>query len=188
MIVGELATCRVPANPASPALMVGYVAVCSAFYKRGFGALPHGFLRSLLQLYGLELHHLTPLGIRHIAAFVTLCEAYMGIEPHFNLWNYLFRVRLWPDSNMEAAVWGCVEIYVCIMLGINPYFCLSVSNPSVGWWKEWFFLMNNASEPLPVVTGKHPPSSLAGGMGWLRKIPASYKLCEASSRVCFEKG
>jgi hypothetical protein len=25
-----------------------------------------------------------------MAAFVTLCEAYIGIEPHFNLWSYLF--------------------------------------------------------------------------------------------------
>jgi hypothetical protein len=30
---------------------------------------------------------LTPSVILHMAAFVTLCEAYMGIEPHFNLWN-----------------------------------------------------------------------------------------------------
>jgi hypothetical protein len=28
-----------------------------------------------------------------MAAFVTLCEACMGIEPHFNLWNY-FRAQL----------------------------------------------------------------------------------------------
>jgi hypothetical protein len=29
-----------------------------------------------------------------MAAFVALCEAYMGIEPHFNLWNYFFHVWL----------------------------------------------------------------------------------------------
>jgi hypothetical protein len=28
-----------------------------------------------------------------MAAFVTLCETYMGIEPHFNLWIY-FHVQL----------------------------------------------------------------------------------------------
>jgi hypothetical protein len=50
----------------------------------------HLFLCFLLQLYGLELHHLTPSGILHLADFVTLCEAYMGIEPHFDLWNYFF--------------------------------------------------------------------------------------------------
>jgi hypothetical protein len=29
-----------------------------------------------------------------MAAFVSLCEPYMGIEPHFNVWNYFFHARL----------------------------------------------------------------------------------------------
>jgi hypothetical protein len=85
----------------------------------------------MLQFYGLELDHLTPLGILHIVAFVTLCEAYMRIEPHFNLWNY-FRVRLQPDSDAEAAMWGCTDIYVHTGQEVNLYFHLSVSNPPVG--------------------------------------------------------
>jgi hypothetical protein len=64
----------------------------------------HRFLHFLLQFYGMELHHLTPSGIVHIAAFMTLCEDYMGIEPHFNLWNYFFRARLWSGSNVEVVV------------------------------------------------------------------------------------
>jgi hypothetical protein len=44
--------------------------------------------------------------------FVTLCKAYMGIEPHFNLWNYFFCARLRPGSNAEATVWGSVDIFV----------------------------------------------------------------------------
>jgi hypothetical protein len=67
---------------------------CTTFYERGFGVPSHQFLCSLLYFYGLELHHLTPFGILHTVAFVTLCEAYMGIEPHFNLWNYFFCARL----------------------------------------------------------------------------------------------
>jgi hypothetical protein len=113
-------------------------------------------LRSLLQFYGLELHHLNPSGILHILAFVILCEAYMGIEPHFNLWNYFFRVQLRTDSDVEAVVWGCADIYVRIGLGIDPYFCLLVSNPPVGWWKGCFFLRNDAGVTLPAVTGKRP--------------------------------
>jgi hypothetical protein len=89
----ELATCRVPTDPASPAPVAGYVIACSSFYERGFGVPSHRFLHLLLQFYGLELHHLTPLGILHITAFITLCKAYMGIEPHFNLFNYIFRIQ-----------------------------------------------------------------------------------------------
>jgi hypothetical protein len=55
---------------------------------------------------------LTPSGILHIVAFVTLCEAYMGIEIHFDLWNYFFCVRLWSDPDVEAVVWGSVDISV----------------------------------------------------------------------------
>jgi hypothetical protein len=63
----------------------GFITMCVAFYEEGFGVPSHRFFRLLLQFYNMELHHLTPSGILHIAAFVTLCEAYMGIEPHFDL-------------------------------------------------------------------------------------------------------
>jgi hypothetical protein len=29
-----------------------------------------------------------------MVAFVNLREAYMGIEPHFKLWNYFFHAQL----------------------------------------------------------------------------------------------
>jgi hypothetical protein len=54
----------------------------------------------------------TPWGVLHIAAFVILCKAYMGIEPLFNLFNYFFCVWLWLDSGAEAAVWGSMDIFV----------------------------------------------------------------------------
>jgi hypothetical protein len=77
------------------------------------GDLPsHRFLHSLLQFYGLELHHLTPSGILHIAAFVTLCEAFMGIEPHLDLWNYFFRARLRQVSDATTTVLGSVDLLV----------------------------------------------------------------------------
>jgi hypothetical protein len=139
MTATELATCRVPTDPASSAPVGGYVVACVAFYERGFGAPSHRFLRLLLQFYGLQLHHLTPSRILHIAAFVTLCETYMGIGPHFNLWNYFFHVRLWPGSDGDEAMWGSVDILVCFGSGVDPYFRLSMSNPPVGWRKEWFF-------------------------------------------------
>jgi hypothetical protein len=85
MTAAELATCHVHANPAFLAQVAGYVVACLAFYERGFGVPLHRFLCSLLQFYGFELHHLTPSRILHIAAFITLCGAYLGIEPHFNL-------------------------------------------------------------------------------------------------------
>jgi hypothetical protein len=46
-----------------------------------------------------------------MAAFVTLCEDYMGIEPHFNLWNYLFCARLQQGSGAETTTLGNVDIF-----------------------------------------------------------------------------
>jgi hypothetical protein len=43
----------------------------------------------------------------------------MGIQPHFNLWNYFFHVRLRPDLDAEAAMWGYTDINVCIGQGWN---------------------------------------------------------------------
>jgi hypothetical protein len=50
---------------------------CMTFYEWGFGVPSHRFIQSLLWSYGLELHHLTPSGILHMTAFMTLCEAYL---------------------------------------------------------------------------------------------------------------
>jgi hypothetical protein len=89
----------------------------------------HKFLRLLLQFYGLELQHLTPLGILHMAAFVTLYEAYMGIEPHFNLWNYFFHVWLEQGSSTEVVAFGSVDIFAWFGCGVDPYFHLLTSGP-----------------------------------------------------------
>jgi hypothetical protein len=45
-------------------------------------------------------------------AFVTLCEADIGIEPHFNLWGYFFQARLRQGSEVEAVALGSVDISV----------------------------------------------------------------------------
>jgi hypothetical protein len=105
------------------------------------------------------------LGILHIAAFVTLYEAFMGIEPHFDLWNYFFCDRLWQGLVAAVAVLGNVDLLIWSRSGVNPYFHLLMSNPPVGWWKVWFFLRNDVDMPLPVVTGSCPVSQPKWGYG-----------------------
>jgi hypothetical protein len=48
MTVAELATCRVPEDPASPIQVGGYIVACVVFYERGFGVPSHRFPCSLL--------------------------------------------------------------------------------------------------------------------------------------------
>ena len=72
----------------------GYVVSFAHFHERGFMTPAHIFLRGLLHYYKIELQHLNPNGIQHMAAFVALCEGFLGISPHFDLWWHFFAVIL----------------------------------------------------------------------------------------------
>jgi hypothetical protein len=58
----------------------------------GLGCPPHPFFQGLLHHYQTELQHLNPNGIQQIAAFIMLCEGFLWIEPHFELWRYFFAI------------------------------------------------------------------------------------------------
>jgi hypothetical protein len=93
MLAAELEAYRVLEDPTSPAPAEGYMVSFMTFYERGFSVPPHQFLCLLLRYYDLELHHLTPSEVLHIMAFVTLCEAYLRINPDLDLWKYFFSVH-----------------------------------------------------------------------------------------------
>jgi hypothetical protein len=75
---------RIPKPPS------GFRVMFLAFLLRGLSLPAHEFLHGLLFLYGVQLHQLTPNSILHIACFITFCESFLGIEPHFLLWKFLF--------------------------------------------------------------------------------------------------
>jgi hypothetical protein len=64
--------------------------------------------------------------------FVTLCEAYMRIEPHFDLWNHFFEAQFLQGSCLEAAVLGVVELYVKSGHVVDPHFHLPTSESMDG--------------------------------------------------------
>ena len=72
----------------------GYVVSFMHFHEHGFATPAHIFLRGLLHYYKIELQHLNPHGIQHMAVFVALCEGFLGISPYFNLWRYFFAITL----------------------------------------------------------------------------------------------
>ena len=93
----------------------------------------HPFIRGLLYSYRLQLHDLTPNGILHIVCFITLCEAFLGIYPHWGLWKRLFNIK---RMNSEYAV-GRVGISIGDK---NSYFDLEKIDSVSGWRKSWFYL------------------------------------------------
>jgi hypothetical protein len=91
-----------------------------------------------------------------MVAFVTLCESYIGIEPHLNLWSHFFWSQLRQGSDAGSASLGYVDILVHSRPEANPYFSILLPEPLVGWGKAWFLLKNDADTPLPVFTCGRP--------------------------------
>jgi hypothetical protein len=115
-----------------------------AFYERRFGAPSHQFFRLLFRQYDLELHNLTPSGVLYIMTLMTLCEAYMRIDPQLDLWNYFFRV--WRPRDLDDAVLIVSRdtiIHIKSGYGVNPYFNILMPRLIKGWQKKWFYLRNN---------------------------------------------
>jgi hypothetical protein len=76
------------------------------FAERGLALPTCSFFRGLLYYYGLELHHLSPNSISHISIFIHFCEAFLGIEPHWDLFCFLFRVKPQPTMKKLSVVGG----------------------------------------------------------------------------------
>jgi hypothetical protein len=93
---------RIPKPPS------GFRVMFLAFLLHGLSFPAHEFLRGLLFVYGVQLHQLTPNSILHIACFITLCESFLGIEPHFLLWKYLFRLRPSVALSKKPELGGAV--------------------------------------------------------------------------------
>jgi hypothetical protein len=74
------------------------------FAKWGLAIPSCSFFRGLLYFYGLELHYLNPNSICHIAIFFHFCEAFLGIEPHWDLFRFLFRVKPQPTSKNPSII------------------------------------------------------------------------------------
>jgi hypothetical protein len=63
------------------------------FLIRGLALPVSPFFRGLLDFYELNLTHMNPNSILQISIFIHLCEAFLGILPHFGLWKYLYHCR-----------------------------------------------------------------------------------------------
>lgn len=89
----ELIEWRATAGQPFPTPNMGEAVVHVPFFERGFSVLAHPFLRGLLYFCGLELHNLNPNSLLHVVCLITLCECFLGIEPHYVLWKSLFIVK-----------------------------------------------------------------------------------------------
>ena len=64
------------------------------FHRHGLDSPPSRFMRALCHHYGLEIQHFSPNAVTAAAIFVAMCEGYLGIIPHWDLWLRLYRGEL----------------------------------------------------------------------------------------------
>jgi hypothetical protein len=76
----------------------GEIVAFTPYLEQGLWFPCSSFFSGVLCYYRIQLPHLTPNSFVHISIFVHLCEAFLGIEPHFELFRFLFHLKLQPDS------------------------------------------------------------------------------------------
>src|SRR6266542_5834687 len=82
------------------------VVVFEHFFYRGFSLLTNQFFRGLLHFYEIELVNLNPNSILYISTFIHLCEAFLGVRPHFALFRHLFVLKPLQKGGQVCVVGG----------------------------------------------------------------------------------
>ncbi|KAE8809788.1 hypothetical protein D1007_13524 [Hordeum vulgare] len=95
---------RLPGAEGSPIPRTGEVVVFKEHFFRGFGLPASDFFSRFLVHFGLQPHHLAPNAFLQLAAFVTLCEGIVGIEPRLDLWRKLFFFKQQSTSTDDPNI------------------------------------------------------------------------------------
>ena len=144
---------RIALGDAHPYENTGEIVGFLPYFERGLGLPCLIFFSGLLLYYRIQLHHLTPNFFVHISIFVHLCETFLDIEPHFELFRFLFHLKPQPDSYVLDVVGGAGlqlrqgkdKVYI-------PY---KRSNKVIDWKPKWLYI-ENQSETLPAITSGAP--------------------------------
>ena len=118
-------------------------------FLRGFGLPASGFLRSFLDFYHLQPHHLTPNTVTLLSAFVTMCEVYLGIRPTIELWGAFFYTKLGTSAREKAAQCSAF-IAVRRPSGQNAFPAIKLSQ-SVKLWQKSYFYMENVDPAIDFI-------------------------------------
>ena len=134
----ELGGWRAPEGESYPDPRVGEIVVFEDYFKRGLGVPVHPFLQGLLLYYEIRICNLHPNPILLISTFIHLYEAYVGIEPHFNLFRYLFCLRKKGAVGSSKIAGG---VYLNLRDGMkNRYLSCPWNTSLTEWYKRWFYI------------------------------------------------
>jgi hypothetical protein len=112
--------------------------VFASFFEHGFSVPAGDFFKGLLYYYKLELVHLVPNSITIVTSFIHLCEAYMGIPPHFLLWRYFFNFN---KTDKSGGVVGSIMFYLRLGRKIE-FIDMELLDNNNGWRSDWFYIVD----------------------------------------------
>jgi hypothetical protein len=136
-----------PGSEANPTPPLGYVVSFIPFHERGFGMPASHFMRALPHYYRVELHNFNPNSIAQPAIFATVCEGFLGIHPHWDLWTHLFSEEFFAASmdvkkvRMAVRAGGCTHQLRSGQAA--QYIPASIVSSNKGWQNQWFYLRND---------------------------------------------
>ncbi|KAK1615190.1 hypothetical protein QYE76_020707 [Lolium multiflorum] len=93
---------------------------------------------------GFIISQLTPNSILHLSIFVAVCEAFLGIDPHWGLWKKIFYVKRHNDNNGPPVVGG---VGFVVRKEVD-YLDYPMKESVQGWRNKWFYLRD------PSVSGR----------------------------------
>jgi len=114
----------------------------------------HWFLRGLLNEWGLELQHLNPTGVLHVACFVTMCEAFLEMEPHVDFFRRIITERALSKEKPARTVPVGGFALQKKLSSSSSYPAYSPCDSNRGWHREWFYIRNPAEVPFPPFIGR----------------------------------
>jgi hypothetical protein len=162
---------RLPGTEAEPEPREGERVLLTTHLERGFSLPPHPFFRSFLNFFGAQLHHFPPNSIAYLAAFVTMCECFLGCPPHWGLFKHIFTIRSQSVKKAQSSDSRTNVIQLCGGLGLqkrtgSAFPALTFPDSVRGWQSTWFYCNDvaspNMSTGLPPFTLDRPtvPKSL----------------------------
>jgi hypothetical protein len=135
------------ASEADPTPPPRYVVSFVSFHERGFGVPASHFMRALLHYYGVELHNFNPKFVTQAAIFAAVCEGFLGIDPHWDLWTHLFSTELFSLMTGEKKVRMAVRAGGCTLQlrqgRAQQYIPAILVSSNKGWQRQWFYLRND---------------------------------------------
>jgi hypothetical protein len=138
------------------------------FLLRGLALPISPFFCGLLDFYRLNLTHLNPKSILQISIYVHLCEAFLGVLPHFGLWKYLHHCRPGMAGGQHQLVGG---VSLEMRRGRKTdYLEIPLKDSIKGWRLEWFIVENHRNS-LPLGQGDSQMFALRVGPSplWIRR-------------------